>query len=677
MARVFKLTNGTIDVDLIDTAATGIIAQRGGFGSSRLRADLDFVSTSLQDGGILRSAQRQNVVERYSLRLKGSDHNNAAFVMQQLHELLIKAEQYHTTSWQTTPVYLQVQTTNETNARFALVYGSPEIRTPDFFDQPFESSDEIENIDLRIIREPYWRSAAPRTLPTEITLQGVQEPGVNGVEQFVQLELNEQALNNIFVDNGGVFGSNLVASTDYDLLPATPAVGDAVYFGDTNPFFTLIFDLSTLASGVTGQWEFFNGAWVNADVGGADGTNEFEGSASQTGQYAFYVGDVGGWALTTVNSVANTFWLRFRVTAIASPSPPHQSATQTVGMGQRNMVEIPNSSIDGDTDALARFWFSRKVDPAVNSSIGSYGQIIGGVRTRDSSGNTDTSYLQCLASGTMAGVSGVAGTDTAALTNQNFHSSGIHRCTFATVATIATRFTIQIDDTRSESWQGSWQVYFLGYQTLGSAKDVEVQLLWSVNGIQSIFNDIIPMQRVEPNADGEVVEVINLGRVDLPPIEKTRGLVPDGSPALTQIKLVIRALSNNGSTPNLQLCGLVLIPIDEYSFRITRPDVAQGTDVYALGEDRAVVMDGGLVGEGAELLTQGNTGASALTTNAMQWMLRSDTPKLPPDKTVRIYFLPVDSADPSATNGFIVSSHAGFFVRIWTHERWHTLRGAD
>ena len=79
-------------------------------------------------------------------------------------------------------------------------------------------------------------------------------------------------LSHIYVDDGGVFGSNLVESSSFPLFPASPAVNDAVYFGvedATNnglpaaPFTSLVFDLIGSrgdAGDYQTQWEYWDGA---------------------------------------------------------------------------------------------------------------------------------------------------------------------------------------------------------------------------------------------------------------------------------------------------------------------------------------------------------------------------------------------------------------------------------
>src|SRR3972149_10683981 len=118
MARTFKISNGTDEVNLINTATTGFIAERGGFGSPSIPLGVDEIG---------------RVGERWRFYIKASDHNNAATQVQVLIKLARQAKEYQNNSWRTKPVYLEQTTTNETNARNALVYEVRDVQVPDLF----------------------------------------------------------------------------------------------------------------------------------------------------------------------------------------------------------------------------------------------------------------------------------------------------------------------------------------------------------------------------------------------------------------------------------------------------------------------------------------------------------------------------------------------------------------
>lgn len=106
------------------------------------------------------------------------------------------------------------------------------------------------------------------------------------------------------------------AADDMTLLPAAPAVNDCYYFGWTIPRPSFILNYSTQGDGDwTIVWEYYNGAaWATLpDI--SDGTGGFLGdTGSQTISWTI----PADWAVTTVNSVADLYWVRARVSAFTS-----------------------------------------------------------------------------------------------------------------------------------------------------------------------------------------------------------------------------------------------------------------------------------------------------------------------------------------------------------------------
>ena len=126
-------------------------------------------------------------------------------------------------------------------------------------------------------------------------------------------------------------------------------------------------------------------------------------------------------------------------------------------------------------------------------------------------------------------------------TNESFTNGQMRRCTFATVATKANRLTFRnTTDAEVDDWIGSYQAFFLGYQIGGVAGDVEVQLTYEFNGSGDVTQlGFVPLRRVETDANGETVEVVNLGRIDIPSL--ARGLSEDHTVNLTRMDLNISA----------------------------------------------------------------------------------------------------------------------------------------
>ena len=90
-------------------------------------------------------------------------------------------------------------------------------------------------------------------------------------------------------------------------------VGDAIYFGkDKFNKITLNVGTAAVTSGITRQWQYWNGAWVTLSV--TDGTSFF--TVAGTNDITFTA--PSDWATTAVDGVTK-YWVRCVVTAQATP----------------------------------------------------------------------------------------------------------------------------------------------------------------------------------------------------------------------------------------------------------------------------------------------------------------------------------------------------------------------
>lgn len=141
--------------------------------------------------------------------------------------------------------------------------------------------------------------------------------------------LTPVAANQAQCDDGGVFSTLSVKgagyAVNYQIFPTVPANNDAFYIGNANKFCEVAIDMSATVETYTGDAitpEYYNGsAWVGFPAGTFyDNT----GTAVKTGARPF--GRDGAitfrppddWAVTTINGVTNTYWIRFRVSAFGS-----------------------------------------------------------------------------------------------------------------------------------------------------------------------------------------------------------------------------------------------------------------------------------------------------------------------------------------------------------------------
>jgi hypothetical protein len=125
---------------------------------------------------------------------------------------------------------------------------------------------------------------------------------------------NSGIIGAVLQDDGGAFtdytneAREQVGANDVVLLPASPAVSDAVYFGGIAIFEEVLVKVSTAGSTYVGTWEYWNGAWTSLSV--TDDTNSFQTSGWNTIRFT----DPGDWSTTSVNAQGPFYYIRFRVT---------------------------------------------------------------------------------------------------------------------------------------------------------------------------------------------------------------------------------------------------------------------------------------------------------------------------------------------------------------------------
>lgn len=110
--------------------------------------------------------------------------------------------------------------------------------------------------------------------------------------------------------------ANDSTADDMTLLPASPATGDAYYFGGYNQFESLDLNISTAGAGTWDiVWEYYDGASWTALSNVTDGTNDFRNSGTNTVSW-----DVpSDWEHTSVSGI-DTYWVRGRLDTFSSIS---------------------------------------------------------------------------------------------------------------------------------------------------------------------------------------------------------------------------------------------------------------------------------------------------------------------------------------------------------------------
>ena len=159
---------------------------------------------------------------------------------------------------------------------------------------------------------------ADKNIYREDTDYLVLDSGSDGILDYISWDTDvEKAV----ADDGGSLTDETTAATnstsdDMTLLPATPATGDAYYFGNSEQFDIFDIHISTAGSGSwTIVWEYYDGSsWVSLD-GVTDDTNGFTTGGVNTVTWDAPV----DWSKQTVDG-SELFWVRARVDTYSSIS---------------------------------------------------------------------------------------------------------------------------------------------------------------------------------------------------------------------------------------------------------------------------------------------------------------------------------------------------------------------
>ncbi|KKL66699.1 hypothetical protein LCGC14_2142380, partial [marine sediment metagenome] len=102
------------------------------------------------------------VRENMSFRIKGTSQNNLASQLIIFKKELRKARQFHTTTWQTTPLYIEAQGSTESNTRYALLHRG-RVSNLTTIHETVPKKAFTQSGTLELWREAGWRGAVPGT----------------------------------------------------------------------------------------------------------------------------------------------------------------------------------------------------------------------------------------------------------------------------------------------------------------------------------------------------------------------------------------------------------------------------------------------------------------------------------------------------------------------------------
>lgn len=677
MARTYKLTNGALSVDLIATGSTGFIPSKGGLGPNRVAPTHNFVQGGGISGGGLTSVHFSLITDTWTLYIKGSSDDNVATQLRNLIELLVLAGRYHIEPRQNKAVYIESQTTGETNKRYSLVYGFPEMVMPDQFDFPFEGSDLVEHLHVQTVREPFWRSAVPGVLGTALTLAPTDGPSAP-LRAHIANSREIENIHSIKVDDGGSFTT--IDGANDPLFPAAPALSDALYFGNAvvPPRTIVLPKLQTAAVITTSSLvlEYYKtGAWT-ALVLGDDYTvypgGDLEISLQQNSEdIVINIKPPSDWIAVAVDGVTD-FWVRIRENN-ASPSwgtIPVGHATDVIYTQQVPEIEIPATTIKGDVSPYLMMRLMSPFGGDADLSFANTSRIIMGIKSR---GLTKfVSHLNLGGEDNPTDWTTTQVTDATATSDVQAPGGKHSAVSFSGDSTMQPRVRLTGNNIL-DSWMGEYRAFIRVQQIGGASEDCVVKLRTFIGG-HGDDDPHIDSADVDVQAFDDGVEVLDMGVVRIPFAR------PRSTDVLTGVDVVFEIhMERTTGTSTMKDYDLILIPIDEWVVGLDDPlsDIESGSS--ALRGQTAIDIDGGIIASRTAKM-QKIGGNWILSEN---WARMGPAPKINNMETkARIYFLLLHYEDVDASGDwgqppFFADLGAQLSFETYGQMNYLFLRGAD
>lgn len=532
-----------------------------------------FQNPPLADWRQMRDSKWATAEEPFTITLNGAAPDSAAFRLQELRRLLEKANQYWTTDWQNTPVYIAARMRCETNTRYALVVKGRLGNDRNFYDQPVTGDTTTLTELPLVIERRAWQANAPNGYDSisigqlytydgtnygNVNDSGVFTPTTNANEVFLANKTAMPQITNVHYYDGA-FTANLQGGAfPVELIPNGAGVGDILYFGidtsiaDSGIFQHIVVDLDAGTGTAEFIWEYWSGAaWsvFGADV--LDNTSSF----TVDGVNVIVIPPAGAWSTNTPGGALPTgYWVRARISA--------GSFTSNVSQQNRNIytvnnpyIELLSTDVVGDIPAFGRMLCVPKssIDTLVSYDAT---RILGGLRSvdRGSSFNafinlSDTQLPTGVTVAVSSGCTFVSNTLLSATSKLAEHDASSNLTGQITIA-----FTAAI----AQQYQGRFRV-FCRYNT-NDANQWKLQL--DITNSTASFTTIF--EGTQTGFLDAVVSASGFGVADLGEYITNAAQIFDDS-GILRFGFKLTSTSNVGSG-TLDLIDIVFIPVDEFSF---------------------------------------------------------------------------------------------------------------
>lgn len=663
MARTYRISDGTVAVSLIDTS--GFFLTDGG-------------DQNLGAAEISRTVPT-DVLESLTVKLKGSSQDNAASQIQTLLKLLRKADEYERTVWQTTPVYLEAQASNETSARYAILRRASRFLRPTEQSLTFAQQKKLLGIGLDLIREHPWRGTQPATLPSAETLtktSGSADKTEIHVPTFQAAAAQNVATVKSYDSSVPAFGSNQVSATGVSLWSvsgSTPAAGDILYIGASVPWHHFVIPIATAGSYtadvvveayISGAWTeltngtqftFYDPTWTQTSP---------DGLFKAAGEWVLNVAPGANWQTVAVDG-ETFYWVRLRLNTVTTwTTTPVTHSTETMYTPRLPYFIIPSTAIGGDTFPRALFRLKTAYGGSTAEGMGNLSRIIMGAKSINLA--NFQSHIN-LGNAGNTGWTNSYGTDTSSATSTKAGAGVVAAVTFTSNTSLVSRVTLT-GSGLFDDYRGAYRVYLIAEQVGGSAGDVavKVRFLAGSSAAGSPYVDV-PSTSVATLAADKGFEVIECGIVQIPfgPTVSADSLGID-------LYIEVHAERTSGSA-TLNLERLVLIPIDEFYCEVddnAKRDTTSGGP--ALRGGTAVDVDFDVLAD----RTMKHTISSSTFYPTMAWNRSAAMCTLQPATTYRVYCLLMNYPTTFGTGPLVSTPGSHLAVSLHVVDSFATLRGS-
>jgi len=411
-----------------------------------------------------------------------------------------------------------------------------------------------------------WGDACYTVVGTYDPVNAELEESCDAEFAYIANKHNTVGLTHIFVEDGGVFGANLLTGDPpYSLLPAIPAANDRVYFGidstllDAGPFSSLVFDLSQAQANIADiAWEYWNGAWVALTVqDNTDASGLMTGAAFDTlGTGSVHWNQPSDWATTAINGIT-ALWVRAEVQD-AGTQPPIQQ-TRHVYTILWPFIEIQKDQLNGNATALARICLRNQSDNNAALRL-YYNRVLCGLRSVDRGAYfspylhmSDKQHFVSLA--TSSDVYNLP-TGTGSIVADATAPVG-ESLLLTAPAALAIVNGIVLHGDAVNQYQGSFHLYARGYQKTGAAGDVSIRVWISTltYGVSPDIDEAFFVSDLRQFDTTDDWQLLDFGSINID--TNYGGFTP------SDVIFVVEA-SGNGSS-NATLYDLIVLPTDEWA----------------------------------------------------------------------------------------------------------------